>query len=301
MSNAYQTKRQLKKEQNAFWYCRDLNERELLDLLDHRNSYIRVAAVEKLQIQANAELADRMIELCSATDYRLRSSGAAILASLTFSSKEKLEQVINILSFFALNDSSKEVRSSAIYALGYRRAMERKYHNFILSILTRTAKDADASIRFATTHALGQLEDKKAIPVVEKLLRDPDKHVRDWTAFYIKNSDSGYDSEEIRNSLVAMLDDEYDDARAEAVCTLAYLRDKRALPALRRELDVNEYSIKDVMAEAAADLGDASLLPNLEVWAERFPGDRHIETQLRRLQIKVGQAKRQRPASRKAT
>jgi len=39
--------RQYKKELAAFMYCRDLNERELLDLLGHRNSYIRTAAVKK--------------------------------------------------------------------------------------------------------------------------------------------------------------------------------------------------------------------------------------------------------------
>jgi HEAT repeat protein len=209
------------------------------------------------------------------------------------SPREKLEKVVNILSFFALDDSSKEVRHSAIYALGYRYSIERKYRRFIVSILARTAEDADASLRLASTHALSNVGDKKIIPVVEKLLRDQDKHVRDWTAFYIKNSTySGFDSEEIRNALVTMLDDEYDDARSEAVCSLAFLRDRRALAALHQELDVNEYTIKNIMAEAAADLGDASLLPNLEVWDERFPGDRHIRTQLRRLQIKVGQAKR---------
>ena len=310
-------KRQFRKEQAAFLYCRDLNERELLDLLGHRNSYIRTAAVNKLQIQgpggamlrcgcgdfqtarpgsnsialspSNAGLTDHMIELCSARDYRLRSSGAAVLASLTIGSKEKLERVINILSFFALNDSSKEVRISAIYALGYRYSLERKYHGFIFSILARTAKDADAALRLAGTHALSNVREKKMIPVVEKLLRDQDKHVRDWTAFYVKNSEySGFDSEGIRGGLVAMLDDEYDDARAEAVCSLAFLRDRRALPALHRELDVDAESIKDIMAEAAADLGDASLLPNLEVWDQRFPNDQHIRTQLRRLQSPGG-------------
>lgn len=280
-------------ESSAYRRCVEADQAELLGLLEERTSYLRFAAVNEVLVRGlGPEFSSRMLEFCAARDYRLRSSGAYMLGCLELTDRGTLDAVLNTLAFLALRDTSLEVRGAAVYALGFRYSKSRFNRAFILSVLRKTVADAAVAVRRATMVALSDVTDKRAVPLLEQLLRDPDREIRDWTAFYLQST--RLDSTAIRDALADMLNDECANARAEAVCALARLGDSRALPALRRELDVEAETIKDIMVEAAADLGDASLLPQLEVWAERFSGDAHVARQLRRLRRKASPAERAR-------
>ena len=277
-------------ERKALLYCRDLDINEIISLLGSSNSYIRNAAIIRLQLEiyTDHKLVINMIQLCSSGNYRLRTSGVSVLGCFENLSAESLEIIINILSCFALHDSSREVRISAIYSFGYRYSIDRRYHPFIISILKKTANDDNNLIRLATVHALQNVRDKSAIPIAEKLLRDDNKDVRNWAAFSLQLT--GLDSDEIRNGLVAMLKDECDEARYEAIYALTTFRDRRVLPALQQELQKETIILK--MLEAAGDLGDAELLPYLKNIVNDFKGsadegERIAIKQFRRLQRKV--------------
>jgi HEAT repeat protein len=254
---------------NALLSSADVDLQYLLKLARDKNKCVRDSAVIDLQLYGTEEIFGDLIFFCYENDYLTREAGAAVLGSLKIRKKENLKQVIELLAVLALHETSKRVRCSAISALGLRYVDSHCYRRHILSVLSKTTQDADDSIRLSTAEAVSYVENNKAIPMIEKLLRDKDKEVRDWTAFFLQSSK--LDSEGIRDALVAMLNDEYEDARREAIYALAKLRDVRVTPTLQKELEKQNIVLK--MLEAAGDLGVAALLPALRLIVRDFKGD----------------------------
>ncbi len=93
-----------------------------------------------------------------------------------------------------------------------------------------------------------------------------------------------FDTAEIRDALLALTVDPFDDVRYEAFRALGVLREKRAAPALQRELLTNEEEVFYDLVIAAERLNDPSLIPVLEKLLERFEdGEDIIKNALARL------------------
>lgn len=107
-----------------------------------------------------------------------------------------------------------------------------------------------------------------------RLLRDPNKDVRDWAAFvvFLRKDDSPriYDTPEIREALLELACDPDAFIRYEAFRSLGALREKRTAPILAQELRNNKEFIYSDLAEAAGKLGDPLLIPVLEEALESF-------------------------------
>jgi HEAT repeat protein len=95
---------------------------------------------------------------------------------------------------------------------------------------------------------------------------DQDTDVRDWATFGL-GSQIGADTPTIRAALVRRLSAEDEIARGEALVGLARRKDERVIPLLPNELERDEAS--DFALEAAAEMGDPSLLPALVRLKER--------------------------------
>lgn len=76
--------------------------------------------------------------------------------------------------------------------------------------------------------------------------------MRDWATFGL-GQQCDLDTHEIREALVARLNDPDDDTRDEAIMGLARRKDARAIPAIERELRASEFG--SLVLEAAELFG----------------------------------------------
>lgn len=102
-----------------------------------------------------------------------------------------------------------------------------------------------------------------------ELTVDVDDSNRDWATMLLVHSQ--IDTPAVRAALRRAADDPHVDTRCEALVGLAVLEPAFALPRVRAMLEAEE--IYRMTVEAAALLGDPSLVPMLEAWAEALADD----------------------------
>jgi HEAT repeat protein len=136
-------------------------------------------------------------------------------------------------------------------------------------------------VRHAVVFGLLGQDDDLAVETLIELSRDSDADVRDWATFGL-GTQIERDSAQIREALVARLDDPDDDTRGEALRGLAARGDERAIPRLLVELDDDvELDDQSIVEEAlltfAAKVPDARLCRHVEKarqeWAVACPGE----------------------------
>jgi HEAT repeat protein len=167
-----------------------------------------------------------------------RARGAAVLAQLG----KTVEHRINSFpedSYLAVSqmvqlENEVQPLSSAIHALGHLDDPK------AIPLIIAYQKHPVAEIRFAATCALGSFpNDPEAVEALIGLTSDADDDVRDWAVFGLGNPGEA-DSAEIRDAIFARLSDSNGDVREEAMVGLARRKDKRVLPALLTALNQSE-------------------------------------------------------------
>ncbi|KEQ01936.1 hypothetical protein SASC598J21_002860 [Snodgrassella alvi SCGC AB-598-J21] len=154
-----------------------------------------------------------------------------------------------------LNDQSAIVRSYAVSSFGHRcEKAKKKYADTLLSLAQSTVLDKSVMVRVSTAFALSVFKNRASIPLLIKLLKDTHSEVKNWAAFAVNVND--YDTPEIRNCFVLLLDEKIFEARFEAIIGLAKRQDKRVTQIL-----IHELSQERIYDEMVADI--ASLVSNL--------------------------------------
>ena len=249
---------------------------QLLDLLHDTAPIRRRAAARALAVRNNDEVFKDCMKLCRSDNPVSREYGAMILGLLHFPDTpkgEKKRQKASIqLHALVTGDSRILVRAEAMRALAICGAEL----SIMMDAVNKTACDGSASVRVFAAFAIGLLDFPGAETALLQLLHDTDRDVRDWAAFAAfqrtYSEESSYDTPEIRDALLYLTRDSYEKVRFEAFRALGMLREKRAVPALIRELGNEEYIFYEYV-EVAGQLGDPSLIPVLETALERFGDD----------------------------
>ena len=146
-----------------------------------------------------------------------------------------------------------------------------------LSWLLRLRRHPDATVRDGVVAALAGRENGLATDALIELSGDPDGEIRDWATFAL-GALAPQDSPELRDALVARLEDTGADARIEAVHGLALRGDARAVDAALALLAADEpggslwtrHALLEAAVRLAALTGDARFAPYLpapEAWA----------------------------------
>lgn len=139
----------------------------------------------------------------------------------------------------------------------------------------------DEDVRHGVVFGLLGQDDDLAVETLVELSRDPAPDVRDWATFGLGTQIERDDSQ-VRDALVARLNDPDDDTRGEVLRGLAARGDERAIPQLLIELesdsDPNDPSmVEEALLVFAARTGDLRLCPYVErarqEWAEACPDD----------------------------
>lgn len=139
----------------------------------------------------------------------------------------------------------------------------------------------DEDVRHGVIFGLLGQEDDLAVEALIELSRDPGADNRDWATFGL-GMQIERDDAQIRDALIARLDDEDDDTRGEALRGLAVRGDERAIPQLLielesgRELD-DPSMVEEALLALAARTADPKLCPHVAAaqaeWAEACPDE----------------------------
>lgn len=121
----------------------------------------------------------------------------------------------------------------------------------------------DASVRHSVVLAMLTHEEDEAVETLIELSSDEDAHVRDWATFGLGRQVDELDSPEIRDALVARLDDPDEDTRQEAVWSLALRGDAHAMEPLLKAIIDEGDEMYDWVDEAAIALATATADPRL--------------------------------------
>jgi HEAT repeat protein len=188
------------------------------------------AAVHALRRIGSREIFDRAAGWCKSDNPLQRARGAGIIAQLGKTAEHPRnsfpkESYVTV-SQMLREETDIQPLSSAIHALGHLDDPR------AIPLINRYRDHTVSEIRFAVACALGSFaNDPEAVQALMVLTRDADDDVRDWAVFGLGNLGNA-DSTEIRDALFSRLSDSNADVREEAVVGLAKRKDRRVLPAL---------------------------------------------------------------------
>lgn len=183
-----------------------------------------------LHARGNREVLEAALTLCRSLDPRWRSLGAEILGELGFPDRTFPEECCDALVDLLRHDTSREVVTSAVYALGH--LGNRRCDPDLLAL-----KDhPEPAIRKGVAFSLLGTTLPAAVPVLLQLMEDPHKETRDWATTTLGQAVC-FDSAEIRDALLRRAASDSDDiTRGEALCGLGRRGDRRGVPLLIKEL-----------------------------------------------------------------
>jgi HEAT repeat protein len=220
--------------------------------------------VTVLQFRASREVLEAAERLCASLLAKERQLGAEILGQLGVPSRAFPNECFNCLAGTLTSESDPDVLQSIAIAFGFLEDPR------CVEILLPFKSHADSDVRYGVVHGMSKQSDPRAIETLIELSTDGDEDVRDWATFGLGTLTS-YDSPELRNALVARLNDDCTDARFEALVGLAHRKDDRALGPILDSLSAE--TVYEMALDAAEEFADPRLLPALLDLKERWAGD----------------------------
>jgi HEAT repeat protein len=142
---------------------------------------------------------------------------------------------------------------------------------------SQIAQSKNAETRYAAAFALaGRSEDALAIETLISLSHDPDNDVRDWATFglYLDAQRKQPITSDIKEALLARINDSDDETRYQAIAGLATCKEPRVLEPLIKALEADD--VWHLAIEAAKELGHPALYPTLVKLQEDFPSDKLV-------------------------
>ncbi|MFI6316530.1 HEAT repeat domain-containing protein [Nonomuraea sp. NPDC050556] len=204
--------------------------------------------------EAASELGFVMVRSLDAAE---RKIGFDLLGWLVHTDASLPARVLSVCLDGILSETDPSVQAAIARALGCtgeKRAVPE---------LLRLAEHPDEDVRLYVAWSLPMdcEDDDAVIAALIRLSADPEDEVRDWATFAL-GTQCKADSPAIREALWARVDDQYTEAREEAIAGLARRRDRRISPHVGQLLD--RGGVSDLMFAAIACLGDPALVPYLE-------------------------------------
>lgn len=160
---------------------------ELLKLLEDNDVIVRTSAAKQLHLRSEENIFHSVSHLCSNTqdDYK-REIGAFVLGQLgtpIFPYKNKSVGILMRL----LDDSSSDVRSAAVSAIGHLGAEEYFNDQNILEKIIKLSNDNNDDVRVCCAYSLASfIKSERVVNTLKRLLKDPSNDVREWAKLSIE-------------------------------------------------------------------------------------------------------------------
>ena len=224
------------------------------EVYQQTNSELYWRMVGELHSRGSQIIFNRIKELSISQDSKNREIAADLLGQLR-KGKELLfhNESVNMLIEF-LNDPNETVIESAAFSLGHRHDLS------AIEQLLRLVNHINPDIREGVVSGLSGLEDKRAINGLIQLSQDDDYDVQNWAVFGLA-SQCKMDTKEIRQALIAHINNEDCEIRGEAFIGLAMRQDKRVKLSIIKELK-GEFHGTWVL-DAVIEMPDSDYLPYL--------------------------------------
>lgn len=212
---------------------------------------------------------DRVTELANSPEEKAREIAATLLGQNGRPEKDRVmvEECLNLLLLMLRRETSLFVLESIIYAIGHFHAPR------AVEPLVAFVNHPETDVRYAVVHSLCGDDDERAICALTGLTTDPDIRVRDWATFAL-GSQTELNTPEIRDTLLARVNDPDDDTRCEAYIGLAQRGDLRLAAPFLHELDSTGIDLLQdwrliaetagLIADHATQTGGRQWLPVLE-------------------------------------
>ena len=224
--------------------------------------------VGELRSRGTIEIFNFAKELCFGSKIRGRQLGADVLCQLGFDSGYPFrKESLKILHKMLKTEKSPKVLEEILVGIGHAQETDDSFGVWSISSF-RNHKSED--VRFGVVSALLCHVDRISVSTMKHLSRDKSPMVRDWATFGL-GQQIDLDIPGIRKALIDRVNDSDCEVRGEALLGLAKRKDSRARPFLIQELDQEDVS--SMVIEAAAELGDKTLLPYIDHQIASADGD----------------------------
>ena len=218
----------------------------------------RRTPVRDLQRRHDRETFDAAMALCRSEDPRRRVLGIDILSQLGYLENDadrpfREPTIVWLLELAEIEDAI-DVLSEIGTGLGHLKDAR------AIDLLVRMAGHESPAVRFGAVEGLLGHDDDRAVDALVTLSTDVAARVRDWATFGL-GSLIERDTPQVREALMARLEDTDPDTRGEALVGLAARGDRRAIEPLLAELE--EYVgrlIDEALEVLIAKTGDRRLL-----------------------------------------
>lgn len=195
--------------------------------------------VRILHCRADHPVMAAATKLISSETSEDRILAADILSQVAFGNETRRTEAADLLLPVFQRETDCEVQNAIAHAFGLI-GDERSFPR-----LVELSSHPDESLRLAVVHGLSGHDDERTIAVLIVLSCDPDDDVRNWATFGL-GTQTEADTTELRNALIARVNDLHDETRKEALVGLARRGDTRVVPAFLKEL---ESSSPDILGE----------------------------------------------------
>ncbi|MDB6037311.1 MAG: hypothetical protein JWM99_1152 [Verrucomicrobiales bacterium] len=174
---------------------------------------------------------ERVKELGDRPDAKSRDTAATLLGQNGLKDKVAVSECVDYLLGMISRETSPVVLTSLTFALGHL------HDPACITTLLPLKQHPSADVRYALVHSLSGHDDERAIKTLIDLSSDEECDVRNWATFAL-GSQTEVNTAEIRDALVARLQEEDDEIRGEALVGLATRSDKRVVTPFLRELEI---------------------------------------------------------------
>ena len=230
--------------------------RESLRDVESDATWDHVIALRKV---GTSSVLERSLAWCTDPDPYRRSIGVSVLAQLGDDGNRYPEEATSMIRSMIGTENDHEVITSLISAVHFRGLSEG------VPWLTSLALHPSENIRWRVAWALpipNTLHpdtDQSTLDTLLRLCADPEPRVRDWATFSLSLTDE--DSPQIREALLARLNDPDFDTRSEAAVGLAKRKEERGIEPLVGYLKSDR--VGELFVEAAEMYADPRLKPAL--------------------------------------
>lgn len=216
-------------------------------------------AIAALHWRGTREVLERAIALCRSDCSFERRVGADVLGQLGVPDRAFSNECTKVFIDMLNSETNDEALESVLVAISFHSNED------VIGPVLRYSNHPDPDIRHAVVLALTGYENPAAINKLIDLTNDAIADVRDWATFAL-GTQTELDTPEVRQALLARLEDDDEETRNEAIIGLARRKDERIIPVLMAEFE------KEYVSASALEAAQLSGFPELHSYLISLQG-----------------------------
>lgn len=244
------------------------DEKLISRLINYKTDKSKWETIRILRSRPSKDLFNKCVEFINSNDQNKKVIGIDILAQLGKDKRPFRKETLKIYFELLNTETDGDILFSILSGISFNeKELNKKQINQIASFQNSNSN----LIKQGIVHALGFIEDKKAIDILIKLSKDKANNIRSWATFYIGQVD--FDNESIREALWNRIYDTHQETRLEAITGLAKRKDDRITEVIKQEIIKDDFG--SLLFEAILETENKDFIPILQ---QELNESKNIET-----------------------